>query len=771
MPLPAPLPFGLAGEPMKSTITRLFLLIFALSAPACRSLSPPTAVAEGEVLIEDLVLTADDFVPEWQEGIAGSEEGLVPGASESSFQSRPIEAPIPFNAVVPQWLADLPGSAQLEMEIRTSADGQTWSDWTHSHAYGDWTRPEDSDIVGEMVLVPPPDETHAWVQYRLHFADVAATPATVLRELTLTFIDSTDGPTTEQLVEQQQALDALTPEPEGIAGATEYPKPFVVSRSVWCQNADCVYSDGLEYYPVSHLIVHHTVSANSSSDWAAVVRAIWSFHTYTREWGDIGYNYLVDPNGVIYEGHYGGDDVVGTHASGANAGSMAVALLGTFTLPNDNPPGIKPPQPMQDAAVAILSWKADQRDINVFDAGSELPNISWGLPKLMGHRDVYGTTECPGDQAHLLIPSFRQRIAQNIGLVDPHLYVDELSPGFSKSQAAFFEPPYLCGWNNHSWYAWSTSDPGAAQNWGEWRPNIPADGRYRIYGYAPYCRTGRPETTSATYTITHADGTTNKTVNMNSNVGLWYDLGEYNLRAGTSNVVRLSNLTGDNEVGVWFDTIRLLPITTVPAPVVSNIEPAQDVWKTQRPVTFNWQIANAGSVTQTNLQIAADPSFGSLISSQSWPGAATSGGFTFAQDYRDVYWRVVLTWTSGSPVVGPVSHFRLDSTPPESSMAQPQLVFATGLYRLNWSGSDAIAGVKAYNVDFRVAGQNWVRLVSNSPYTTAGFYKPDPAQSYEFRVQAIDVAGNAEQLSETAEANTNQVFALPVHARVPLALR
>jgi hypothetical protein len=105
--------------------------------------------------------------------------------------------------------------------------------------------------------------------------------------------------------------------PESVA---DYPKPFVVSRDAWCTHADCDYTDGLEYHPVSHLIVHHTVSNNSSSDWPAVVRAIWNFHTYGRGWGDIGYNYLVDPNGVIYEGHNGGDNVVGTHASGGQQG-------------------------------------------------------------------------------------------------------------------------------------------------------------------------------------------------------------------------------------------------------------------------------------------------------------------------------------------------------------------------------------------------------------------------------------------------------------------
>lgn len=760
---------------MKATVVRLFLLLFALAlvTGSCANLSSPAAFANLDVRISDVYIDPQDFDSESMEGMVNGEEGLIPdpGAADNFFESRSIRAPIAFNAVVPQWIADLPGETGIELEVRTSVDGKTWGPWIHSHASADWTRPEDEDIVGEMLVVPETEGRHRWAQYRVAFEHEDSSPLPSLRQLRLTFIDSTKGPTSAELVAQQEALEKQKPTEMGTLGATSYPKPLVVSRAVWCQHADCVYSEGLEYYPVSHLIVHHTVSSNSSADWAATVRAIWSFHTYTREWGDVGYNYLIDPNGVIYEGHYGGDDVVGTHASGANAGSMAVALLGTFTRPDHPSPGIQPPAAMQNAAVELLSWKADQRNIDIFDASDSLPNISWGLPHLMGHRDVYGTTECPGDQAHLLIPSFRQRIAQKIGLTDPHFYVDELSSGFSKTPATYYEPPYLCGYNNHAWYAWSTTDPAAAQARGEWRPSVPADGRYRIDAYVPYCKTGRSETTSARYTITHADGTTTRQVDMNENVGLWITLGEFNLRAGTSNVIQLTNLTNDNGVGVWFDALRLLPTTTIPTPVVVNSDPQADSWRNVRVINFNWQIANPGGVTQTRLEISTDPNFADLLTSQSWVGPVTNGSFTFAQDYSDLYWRVILEWSAGSPIIGAPSRFRLDATPPEASMGTPQLVAATGLYRINWAGSDGLSGLAGYNVDYRVAGQNWVRWLSGTTVTNAGFYKPDSSLPYEFRVQAMDVAGNAEVLNDGADVSIDQAVLLPYSWYVPSTLR
>lgn len=737
----------------------LLVAVVAFNRPAAhgQTESPPPAP------MADLVFTSADFNPEVNQGIGLFGDELTPTApGAASFTSRTVTAPIPFNAVVPQWIGDNPTA--IEIQMRTSPDGINWSDWTHSHAHADWTEPESDDVAGEMILVDEAGERHQYVQFQVLFDPAEGEPMPSLRQLKLTFIDSTAGPTTDELILMQQELDGsntLLPESQ-----TAYPKPFVVSRSVWCQHPDCVYSQGLEYYPVSHLIVHHTVSSNSSSDWAAVVRAIWNFHTYNRGWGDIGYNYLVDPNGVIYEGHYGGDDVVGTHASGANKGSMAVALLGTFTQPDQTPPGIRPPQPMLNSAVELLSWKADQRDINIFESSRTLPNISWGLPHLMGHRDVYGTTVCPGDQAHLLIPWMRDQIASRIGLVDPHIYADELSTAFTRSQTgAWYEPPYLCGFNNHSWYTWSVTNPSASTNWGEWRPNVPATGRYRIEVYAPYCRTGRSETQGATYTITHADGTSTRTANHNANVGLWMSLGEFNLNQGNGNVIRLTDLTTtDSGVGVWFDAIRLLPIDAPPPPpppTVTNVEPAAGVWVNNRTVSFTWQIQNPQTVTMTTLQVAVDSAFNNVLVNQSWTGVVTTNSHTFGADYADLYWRVLLSRSNGPVISSVPTRFALDATPPESAVAAPlAFVTAGGNYAIQWMGTDTLAGVDRYHIEFRPFGGVWARWLSDTRAKAAAFAPPDPAAVYEFRSLAVDRAGNIEPASDTPDASTNGAIIL-----------
>ncbi|NTV65271.1 MAG: N-acetylmuramoyl-L-alanine amidase, partial [Oscillochloris sp.] len=169
------------------------------------------------------------------------------------------------------------------------------------------------------------------------------------------------------------------------------------------------------------LPIYHTADANSlvgsETSWADRVRAEWSFHTYTRGWGDIGYNYLIDPNGVIYEGRAGGDNAVGFHDT-ANYGSMGVSVLGTYS-------SLAPTQAAQNSLVELLAWKADQRQIDPlgssyyygcayssycapYNSGAVVVNIA-------GHRQVTpGHTTCPGDSFQSLLPTIRQRVQNRI---------------------------------------------------------------------------------------------------------------------------------------------------------------------------------------------------------------------------------------------------------------------------------------------------------------------------------------------------------------------
>ena len=81
--------------------------------------------------------------------------------------------------------------------------------------------------------------------------------------------------------------------------------------------------------------VHHTVSSNdySAAEVPAMIRAFYAYHVEGNGWCDVGYNFLVDRFGRIWEGRYGGIDkaVIGSHTGGFNNDSFGVAMIGDFS--------------------------------------------------------------------------------------------------------------------------------------------------------------------------------------------------------------------------------------------------------------------------------------------------------------------------------------------------------------------------------------------------------------------------------------------------------
>ena len=725
-----------------------------------------------EPILDELHFTGTDFAGGSGTGYSVTSNGVTIADSELTavYTSPDIQSTIPFNVVVPQWKATLPDGTSLAIQVRTRTPDGPWSDWFIMQEDPDLSDPASDLIAGNMISVPEIDKRHAHLQFSVSMSRTLSLPAPVVEKMAFTFIDSTSGPTTAELVAQQQILDATQNNSSYLV--TGYPRPTVISREVWCFYDDCDYTGGLEYSPATHLVVHHTVSANGGTNWAATVRAIWSYHTYTREWGDIGYNYLIDVNGIIYEGHLNEDyenlDVAGIHASGANLGSMGVSLVGTFTAV-DYPglPGIKPPEPMVNALVDLLSWKADQRHIDVYDASDTLPNVDYGLPHLMGHRDVSGTTECPGDQAYALLPEIRDRVAANIGLTNPYLMVDEAGPYFTRSNTSWYEGPNECGTNGHSFYTWSTTNPASTIYWGEWRPPITKKGYYRIEVRAPYCYTSRGETAGATYTITHANGTGTVVVSHSDQLGLWIDLGVYYLLPNGSTKVRLTNLTTtDNGLGVWFDDMRLIEVS----PELTTSAPTESSWTNNPNVKFVWQLSNSGPPQTTTLKIATDKSLTNLLIDETIPGNMISYTHIFTED-ASLYWQtsVVLPGTQDK-LASSLSHFGVDTAVPTTT---PNLIFknSNDVYSLSWTGTDNLSGIASYNVTYRTISETtWTGWLTTTVNTSALFAPPDPDQTYEFRIIATDLAGNVETKTEP-DLSTAEAMDLPHAIMLPIILK
>lgn len=186
--------------------------------------------------------------------------------------------------------------------------------------------------------------------------------------------------------------------------------PFV-SRTEWGARFhldENIYIPPASYTKVTHLIVHHSAGPNASSNWADVVASYFDYHVNSNGWQDIGYNWLIDPNGVIYEGRGGGENVVGAHMCGYNKNTMGVCMLGDFEL-------ISPPDTMMQTLYALLGYKACLDSIDPEGEG-DIGSYSGHLLNISGHKDgcAIGYTTCPGKYLYEKLELVRKNTAKYI---------------------------------------------------------------------------------------------------------------------------------------------------------------------------------------------------------------------------------------------------------------------------------------------------------------------------------------------------------------------
>ncbi len=156
---------------------------------------------------------------------------------------------------------------------------------------------------------------------------------------------------------------------------------------------------------IKKFIVHHTGEyIDERRDPKELMRAIYYFHTITRGWGDIGYNYVIDKQGNIYEGRYGGPDTVGAHTAYHNVASMGVSLMGNFNIE-------KPTEKQIKVLELTLADHAVRFGVDPMGKGLFLGTNSYNIS---GHQDVarkgHGTA-CPGKNLEAMLPEIRKKVA------------------------------------------------------------------------------------------------------------------------------------------------------------------------------------------------------------------------------------------------------------------------------------------------------------------------------------------------------------------------
>ncbi|OFY26261.1 MAG: hypothetical protein A2X01_01510 [Bacteroidetes bacterium GWF2_35_48] len=187
------------------------------------------------------------------------------------------------------------------------------------------------------------------------------------------------------------------------------PQPSIIPRSDWCGSFTACQNPTYTptvIYP-THVIMHHGASPDTYTDGYSIVRSYWDYHVNTNGWLDIGYNYLVDKYGNIFQGRYNPSnttqDVQGAHATSYNSYSIGICFLGNTDVTNSTTVQLSK---LED----LLAWWFDWRG---FDPTTSASINSQNLPRVMGHRDVASTT-CPGNNLYNLLAQIRTNTKNNI---------------------------------------------------------------------------------------------------------------------------------------------------------------------------------------------------------------------------------------------------------------------------------------------------------------------------------------------------------------------
>ncbi len=297
------------------------------------------------------------------------------------------------------------GEDDISLQLRTRSDG-AWTAWEEMH-YDPAHTPDPGGEAAEEAARPGTDAVVVGavdkVQVRVR-ADAGQVPD----DLELAVIDpGVDARMERQAPEHETAQTSAAGGDAAPAAALSaaVSRPTIFSRSQWGANEKL--RDGSPRYgTINAGFVHHTVNANGyqRDDVPSILRGIYAYHTQSRGWSDVGYNFLVDRFGRIWEGRYGGvaRPVIGAHTLGYNEYSFAMSAIGNFDTAS-------PPSAMLAAYAKLFAWKLSLHGVKAGDTHQRLGSRYFAA--INGHRDA-GQTACPGRYLYAKIPGIRTAAAR-----------------------------------------------------------------------------------------------------------------------------------------------------------------------------------------------------------------------------------------------------------------------------------------------------------------------------------------------------------------------
>lgn len=325
----------------------------------------------------------------------------APGNAPREFSDLTAQIPLvyteeftvrPFRLAAVTWT----GSAPVRAWVRVRSD-DTWSQW-YELPGGDDHQPDPGTAEAaatrngtDPLLVPESDG----IQVRV---DGEQTGARRPADLRLDLVEPGTAP----------AATAATSAPADAPELAVSGGPTIYSRAQWGAD-ESLRAEPPGYGEVRGAFVHHTVSANaySAGEVPALIRSIYVYHVRSRGWNDIGYNFVIDRFGRIWEGRYGGIDraVTGAHTQGYNDDAFAASALGTYE--NTAPSSV-----MLGAYARLFAWKFrihGVRPLRQVNYDGE----AW--PAIAGHRDA-AATACPGDALYARLGTIRSGTLRQMGI-------------------------------------------------------------------------------------------------------------------------------------------------------------------------------------------------------------------------------------------------------------------------------------------------------------------------------------------------------------------
>lgn len=367
------------------------------------------AAGPARVRVKEIPLSGDDVIAGGTGGVGRPGMMLLPRTTAAISKGRVLtstpQTASGYATVGVTWAINPQEQVgDVVLLVRTRNNGGGWSEWVdfeYDAAHG----PDVKSAEGRGLRAgtdPFPVGEVALVQVRVVVNKGGRLP----RDIRLSIID----PGSPRLVRREEAAISAESVSEGGAyqassadkGVTS--RPAIFSRSQWGADERMRDADSLHYGRVTLGFVHHTVNANdySREQVPALLRGIYAYHTQSKGWSDIGYNFVVDRFGRIWEGRYGGVDraVVGAHTLGYNDVSFAASALGNFetTRATDG---------MIDAYGRLYAWKMSLHGVKP-DGRVRIGSKSF--MSISGHSDA-DSTACPGRYLYARLPDIRAKAA------------------------------------------------------------------------------------------------------------------------------------------------------------------------------------------------------------------------------------------------------------------------------------------------------------------------------------------------------------------------